>query len=66
MQYKQNSNYDEHFFNIIINSQKNLEFLINYSTSKGVASLILKNFGRGVDFLCRDNNLNNSGGVHII
>jgi hypothetical protein len=36
------------------------------ATQKNAITLITKEYGRGIDFICRDKELNESGGVHVL
>jgi hypothetical protein len=40
--------------------------LIKLSTQQGQVTLITKIFGRGTDFICRDDSILDRGGVHVI
>ena len=42
------------------------ETIIRRATTRGQITFLTKIFGRGIDFICRDANVNSNGGVHVI
>jgi hypothetical protein len=36
------------------------------AVQKNAITLLTKEYGSGIDFICRDNELNESGGVHVL
>ncbi|CAF3605157.1 unnamed protein product [Rotaria sp. Silwood1] len=42
------------------------ETLIKRSTTSGQITLFTKNFGRGTDFVCYDQNVSDNNGIHVI
>jgi predicted GTPase len=45
---------------------KDKEILIKRATTAGQVTLMTKSFGRGTDFMCRDQEVAKNGGVHVI
>ena len=50
----------------VSSSPKEKDMLIKRATSSGQITLLTKVFGRGTDFVCRDQNVITNGGVHVI
>ncbi len=50
----------------VSSSPKEKEMLIKRATSFGQITFLTKVFGRGTDFVCRDQNVISNGGVHVI
>ena len=42
------------------------ESMIKNASSQGYVTLLTKEFGRGTDFISRDEVVNSNGGVHVI
>lgn len=42
------------------------EFVIKQAPTAGSITLLTREYGRGTDFICRDQTLNQNGGVHVI
>lgn len=45
----------------VASSPKEKEMLIKRSTTSGQITFLTKSFGRGTDFICRDQNVINNG-----
>jgi len=39
---------------------------VKKATQKGAVTLLTRIFGRGLDFVCRDDKINECGGIHVI
>ena len=42
------------------------EGLIRQAVAKGSITLLMREFGRGTDFICHDEEMDRAGGVHVI
>lgn len=51
---------------LITEETKNKDIQIKKSTSSGTVSLITRDFGRGTDFICYDDRVQDRGGVVVI
>ena len=40
--------------------------MIKFASSQGYVTLLTKEYGRGTDFISRDDIVNSNGGVHVI
>eukprot|EP01041_Mallomonas_annulata_P001680 gene1680-3252_t len=52
--------------NVVTEKTENVAFYVNKATSLRTVTLFPKVFGRGLDFVCRDNAVDDAGGVHVI
>eukprot|EP01036_Dinobryon_divergens_P044453 gene44453-59320_t len=50
--------------NVVTEKTDNVAFYVNKATSLRTVTLFPKVFGRGLDFVCRDNAVDDAGGVH--
>eukprot|EP01041_Mallomonas_annulata_P001955 gene1955-3795_t len=70
----ENSDYGKRVddMNVVTEKTDNVEYYVNKATSLnkttalGTVTLFPKVFGRGLDFVCRDNAVDDAGGVHVI
>ena len=47
-------------------NDKEKESKVTLASKKGQITLMTRSFGRGTDFICRDENLRKAGGIHVI
>jgi preprotein translocase subunit SecA len=40
--------------------------LVKKASSRGMVSFCTRGYGRGMDFICNDKNVDKEGGVHVI
>ena len=48
------------------NDDREKESIVSKATVAKMVTLSTKSFGRGTDFICRDPEVENNGGVHVI
>jgi len=52
--------------NKITENVENIDFYVKKATLAGSVTLLTRVFGRGLDFVCRDDKVEAAGGVHVI
>jgi SecA DEAD-like domain len=51
---------------IVTEDLENIDFYLKKAALSGQVTFMLRVFGRGLDFVCRDNKVEQAGGVHVI